>query len=117
MKNLIKYISIVIVAGFITNCLKPNEPPIIHSVKANPDTIAINEISELTCIAFDSDGDSLNYAWSSSDGIFPAGTTKYIVDWKAPGKSGSYTVDVKVTDVENISRGKVVVTVVEKKEE
>lgn len=40
-----------------------NRPPIIRSVSAQPETLALSDSTTITCDAIDPDGDSLRYDW------------------------------------------------------
>lgn len=40
-----------------------NHPPIIRSVSAQPETLALSDSTTITCDAIDPDGDSLRYDW------------------------------------------------------
>lgn len=97
---------------------KPNNPPIISSIKftrpnhlpttikpnmtekekdKNPDPlIRIYETGEISCLATDPDGDNIDYVWIASGGsIKGRGPT---VQWIAPGAGGMYTVTCDVSD-------------------
>ncbi|MGB2798957.1 MAG: DNRLRE domain-containing protein [Dehalococcoidia bacterium] len=80
-------------------CARGNSPPQIISVSADPVNLAPGEISTLTCVASDPDGDTLTYSWRYSGpceaAILETGST---VDWTVAGALGTYTVTVTVND-------------------
>ena len=75
-----------------------NRDPIIKSMTADPDTVAVNGTVFLTVEATDPDNDELTFKWESSSGYFisPNGAT---VQWIAPDREGVFSVDVIVTDI------------------
>jgi hypothetical protein len=73
-----------------------NHVPVISTISGNPNIIDVGESTELTCIASDSDNDSLSYYWSSGYGLFTgSGAT---VTWTAPDTVGYYHVNCVVDD-------------------
>ena len=84
---------------FAGACARGNNPPQIVSVSADPVNLAPGEISTLTCVASDPDGDTLTYSWRYSGpceaAILETGST---VDWTVAGALGTYTVTVTVND-------------------
>lgn len=73
-----------------------NNEPIIKSLKANPSSIATGKASTIECIAYDPDGDELNYQWQTSAGnITDEGPT---VNWTAPADCSTCTITVTVDD-------------------
>lgn len=73
-----------------------NAPPNITSLTANPDSIFVNQLSNLTCTADDPDNDNLNYNWQALAGtINGTGST---VTWNAPSSEGTYTITCQVDD-------------------
>jgi hypothetical protein len=76
--------------------LMPNHPPIITSLKAEPEAVLLSASCQIECIASDEDGDELSYEWlTSKSDIEGNGPT---VTWNAPDSEGIYNVVVKVTD-------------------
>lgn len=75
-----------------------NQAPVIQNIIANPAVVLPGAVTNLTCVADDADGDSLNYMWSSDFGDFPQGTSGSTVQWQAPVEIGEYYVRVLVTD-------------------
>jgi len=73
-----------------------NNPPAISNLIANPDSIIMNDSCEITCIANDPDGDSLNYAWQSTAGAIVGSGS--VVSWNAPDSMGEYFITCKVLD-------------------
>jgi hypothetical protein len=86
----------VCIAVLCIVCSK-NEPPVITSISVNPDDIYPNEEATLTVNAEDPDGDELAFTWSATSGNLSS-TSGQVVDWKAPGDPGSYTVTVVAED-------------------
>lgn len=84
---------------FAGACAPGNNPPQISSVSADPTNVAPGEISTLTCVASDPDGDTLTYSWRYSgpcEAAIPG--TSSTVDWTVAGALGTYTVTVTVND-------------------
>lgn len=117
MKNgLLIIISILLV---FSSCQKDedptswkNQPPVIQSVTANPDTILVNGETTLNSIATDPDGDSLTIEWKAKAGLFPIINTGKSVKWKAPDSVGIYPITAFVTDGKDTESDTVYVTVV-----
>jgi len=73
-----------------------NNPPVISSLTADPDSLGFNQTSIITCDASDPDGDILQYAWSADSGIITgSGST---VSWLSPNSSGQFVVSCEVDD-------------------
>ncbi len=73
-----------------------NEAPTITSLTATPDSVATGQSAVLTCLASDSEGDSLSYAWDPAGGTLSgSGAT---VTWTAPSTTGDYNAKVTVAD-------------------
>ena len=73
-----------------------NNEPIIKSLKANPSSVVAGKTSTIECIAYEPDGDELNYKWETSAGnITDEGP---IVDWTAPTDCSTCTITVTVAD-------------------
>jgi len=78
-----------------------NNAPEIASVTLEPDIIRPGENAAATCIASDSNNDSIYYKWDSDAGIFPNGNDKGNVVWQAPNQLGNFTITCTVSDMEN----------------
>jgi hypothetical protein len=74
----------------------PNHPPIITSLKAEPEVILPSASCQIECIALDEDGEELSYEWLASKGDINGNGAN--VTWTAPDSEGIYNVVVKVTD-------------------
>jgi hypothetical protein len=74
----------------------PKHPPIITSLKAEPEAILPSASCQIECIASDEDGDELSYEWLASKGNIEGDGAA--VTWIAPDSAGIYNVVVKVTD-------------------
>jgi len=73
-----------------------NNPPVIESLTAQPDTILQDMTSEVKCVASDPDGDELEYIWTADGGeISGQGTS---ITWKGPSECKKYQVTVTVAD-------------------
>lgn len=73
-----------------------NHDPIISNLIAYPRKIDLGDISHLTCIASDPDGDSLSYFWNCAYGtINDSGAT---ASWTAPTIAGNYYITCIVED-------------------
>lgn len=88
-------------------CGKRNRAPVIHSLDASFETVAINEWDQLWVDVVEPDGDTMGYEWSCSRGTmyFP-GPDEGAMDWKAPSSAGIDTVAVVVTDEHGASASK-----------
>ena len=69
-----------------------NHPPVISGLSANPSSVDISQTTTITCIASDSDGDSLTYHWTKNAGSFEGDTSGPSVTWRAPSTADIYTV-------------------------
>ena len=74
-----------------------NNDPIITDITADPRKIHIGTQSQLSCYANDSDGDEINYAWSSEQGSFSGSGSQVI--WTSPIVEGNYYLNCVVQDV------------------
>jgi hypothetical protein len=73
-----------------------NNPPIIASLKADPEMVQPLGKSNITCMASDPDGDALTYSWAASAGTVD--NSNKSVTWTAPNTPGSYKITVVVSD-------------------
>ena len=89
-----------------------NNPPIISTVTASPNTISAGGTVLVSCVAYDSDsGDTLTYIWSAGSGTLESPTNPSTV-WTAPtDNTGTYYIKVTVTDGKTSVTGQVQVTV------
>ena len=79
-----------------SSCTPFNNHPVISSLHAEKDSVALSGSSKVECVASDPDGDSLTYAWSATGGTFSGAGP--VVTWTAPEILGTYTLTVDVTD-------------------
>jgi hypothetical protein len=95
---------LLLVVTAIAGCSKPvptttaapvNQVPTISSVTATTE-MAPGATTNITCLAADPDNDALTYTWASKDGQIAGSGAE--VQWTAPGKAGSYVIDVTVAD-------------------
>lgn len=75
---------------------KYNSAPVINKFNAEPRKINLNQTSEIECLAFDEDGDTILYEWKSSVGTIDGSGSKII--WTAPGEDGNYFIACTVSD-------------------
>jgi hypothetical protein len=73
-----------------------NNAPIINSITANPRKIHLGTDSEISCDAFDPDGDEISYVWLAEQGSF-SGSGSQVV-WTAPNQVGNYFLKCSVED-------------------
>jgi hypothetical protein len=73
-----------------------NQPPKISRLVANPSGISYGGKTTITCVATDSDGDSLQYSWTASEGSITG--IGNVVTWIAPSRSGNSGIVVVVSD-------------------
>ncbi len=76
-----------------------NDSPVINSVTLNPTTIQVEETATITVDASDPEGDSLIYAYSVSNGSISG--TGNNATYTAPSSTGTYTIEVTVSDGSN----------------
>ena len=57
-------LTILLIAG----CVPANNPPVITRLEAQHETVPPLRRCQITCEAFDPDGDKLSYTWSASGG-------------------------------------------------
>jgi hypothetical protein len=70
--------------------------PIIDSLSANPNPVGSNGQATLSCVAYNSNGNPLNYIWSVTGGtISGSGAT---VNWSAPAAGGTYSASCTVSE-------------------
>ncbi|MCG2759853.1 MAG: Ig-like domain-containing protein, partial [Candidatus Delongbacteria bacterium] len=87
----------------------PNNPPVINSITANPNSVYPNGTSTIVCAATDSDGDNISYAWDKTGGSITG--TGSSVTWTAPAATGTFYIKCTATDGEDIDKDSVSVTV------
>jgi hypothetical protein len=73
-----------------------NYNPVIERIKATPRKIDLGKSSVIRCLAYDINGDSLAYIWSSSAGTIDG--TDSVVTWTAPNSAGNYLIKCIVDD-------------------
>ncbi len=73
-----------------------NNDPIINSITANPRKIHLGTDSEISCDAFDPDGDEITYAWSAEQGSFSGSGSQVI--WTSPVEEGNYYLKCVIQD-------------------
>ena len=91
-------ICIVLVSSFCLSCSQEatNTSPIIDRLIV-PSEVLVGVKTEFHVIARDSDGDSLSYTWSISQGQTVESSSRTST-WVAPNQPGAFTVSVFVSD-------------------
>lgn len=96
---------VLLLASSVIGCATPaatpmpsggNQPPVIASLTADPTQVTHNVISNLTCSASDTNGDTLTYTWSATGGTIRGSGS--LVTWKAPEMDGEFIISVTVDD-------------------
>jgi hypothetical protein len=75
----------------------PNRAPSVTNIGADPPTCDYRDSTQLTCLAFDPDGDLLTYAWQGL-GEFDTPALAHTAWRSAAGSPGGYTLSCTVTD-------------------
>jgi hypothetical protein len=73
-----------------------NNAPTIRSITSNPVNVGRQQSAYITCVATDSDGDSLTYFWRATSGSISGDDET--IRWSAPSIDGNYWVAVTVSD-------------------
>lgn len=81
---------------------KFNSVPVINKLNAEPRKIDLGNQTEIQCIAFDEDGDEINYEWYSSAGFIDGSGSK--ITWTAPHEPGNYFIRCTVSDPNGASK-------------
>ena len=91
-------ICIILVSSFCLSCSQEatNTSPIIDRLIV-PSEVLVDVKTEFHVIARDSDGDSLSYTWSISQGQTVESSSR-TATWVAPDQPGAFTVSVFVSD-------------------
>jgi hypothetical protein len=84
------------VTDYVTVTVTPSMPPIIVSLTADSDWTLPSGSIQVTCAAFDPEGDEVSYEWSTTGGDISG--TGAAINWTAPEEVGIYYVTVVVTD-------------------
>ncbi len=87
----------------------PPLAPVITAVYAVPDSIGTNEITTLIASAYDPNGDSLRFQWTTTNGTL-ATPTASTTHWTADS-IGLFTITVAVSDGQRTTNGHVLVGV------
>lgn len=112
------YILLLVFYGFIQNInpvipvidqVQINNSPVMLELKTSRDIITPLGNCQISCIAFDLDGDDLNYTWSAEEGNITG--EGYKINWTAPGDEGIYSINVRLGDNEENVEGIVNITV------
>jgi len=116
MKTSLHIFCLVALVFFLGRCdsaepERSNTAPSVRSVTASSNRVKAGETTTLWVVATDSDGDQLSYAWSSTSGSFPQGTSGTSVTWKAPDTPGPYQCKVIVSDGQEVVEGTVRINV------
>jgi len=94
--------SIIVLIGLNsceTSTESKNNPPEIKEIVLNKSSISTGEYVYITAIAIDTDGDSLQYFWFTSEGeVIYTHINTNPTRWRAPSEEGTYTVSCSVSD-------------------
>ena len=83
-------------------CVGNNNPPIIESIIAIPDSIASGGTVLLICNASDEDDKkSLTYLWDCTLGSISSPNEKDTAIWIAPDETGYFSISCEVLDSRN----------------
>ncbi len=89
-----------------------NNAPVIRSISSNPVNVGRQQYAQITCVATDSDGDSLTYFWRATSGSIGSHSVHAaIVNWCAPNTDGNYWVGVTVSDGREVDADSLELTV------
>ena len=92
-----------------------NKLPVISSLALTTEgEIPPGTTAHIECTATDPDEDELRYTWSADGGTISGSGA--IVSWAAPDEMGTYTINVEVSDGENIATDQLTITVSEPNE-
>jgi len=86
-----------------------NNAPVIRSISSNPVNVGRQQYAQITCVATDSDGDSLTYFWQATSGSISGDDAT--VSWRAPNTDGNYWVAVIVSDGREVDADSLELTV------
>jgi len=86
----------ILIVLFIAACVPANNPPVITRLEAQHETVPPLRMCQISCEAYDPDGDTLTYTWSASSGKI--GGSDRAITWTAPETPGTYIIAVKVID-------------------
>jgi hypothetical protein len=76
-----------------------NRDPEITAINLSETNPSVDEQYAVTAVASDPDGDDLEYKWSvSAGGGTIANDTTNPMQWKTPNATGTYTIEVTITD-------------------
>ncbi|SDC31515.1 MULTISPECIES: PKD domain-containing protein [unclassified Candidatus Frackibacter] len=76
-----------------------NDSPVINSVTISPSTIQVGETAIVTVDASDPEEDSLSYSYNTTNGSIS--DTGNSVTYTSPSSTGTYTIEVTVSDGSN----------------
>jgi len=88
----------------VTITVRPSMPPTIVNLTADADWTLPSGSLQVTCNAFDPDGDEISYEWSTTGGDISG--TGAAINWTAPEEVDIYHVTVVVTDSHGTSATK-----------
>jgi hypothetical protein len=95
-------VGIVVIAVVVTLVLtgggEANKTPVITTFTAVPPVVSAGGYSNITCIASDPEGKMVSYTWTATGGTVSG--IGSIVSWVAPNVSGTFSVEVAVSDGE-----------------
>jgi hypothetical protein len=81
-----------------TSAGRPNQPPLIQKIEAQPSIVRPGGTSTISVVASDPEGDPLMYTWSASGGTLSGTSGPEDKIWTAPDKLGIYEIKISITD-------------------
>jgi len=100
----------ILILGILAGCGEgANTAPTISSFLANPASVSANGQSTLMVSATDAEGDPLTYTYQASGGMVSGSGSTAL--WIAPDKTGSYIINVTVSDGKLSAQSSAVVNV------
>jgi hypothetical protein len=80
-----------------------NRAPVVVRVTANPDSLRVNQTSQVTVEAIDDDGDQLDYSWYANVGTVTGASPA--VTYQAPSSAGCCGTLANITVLVDDGRG------------
>jgi hypothetical protein len=92
-------ITLLVLMSLVSSCTIPNHIPEIVSLEASRTVLDYSDSCLIECLAYDQDGDEMNYDWKAEDGRIRKISDKgNQIAWTAPKKEGVFLVTVEVED-------------------
>ncbi|MEA1877672.1 MAG: FISUMP domain-containing protein [Bacteroidota bacterium] len=103
----------LVIYGAFYACQKENNPPVIQSFTAEPDSVYPGDTVTLSYTANDEDSDGLMRAWSCTAGVFLTTDLEWgsPVQWVAPKNPDNHFITVEINDLVNFVKDSVLIHV------